>query len=434
MTIFTDMDLNPILIENLSEAGFHHPTPIQSLVIPLVLSGADLISIAQTGTGKTGAFCIPIIHHLTKNLTPIRKGEPRVLILAPTRELCLQIQGTLEVFAKELGIKSAAIIGGVDQSVQVKRLQEGVSIVVATPGRLLDLLGQKLIRVAKVEIFVLDEADRMLDMGFIEDIEVILESLPISKQSMFFSATMSPSIEKLAFRFLNHPKKLEITPSGSVPLKINERVILCSTVHKLQLLKKIIKEEKDGHFLIFTKTKSSTENIVQYLAYHRTASKVFHGDMKQPDRERALHLFKDGSIRVLVATDMASRGIDVEGITHVINFELPLSPETYVHRIGRTARAGQEGVAISFCDDSEKEMFKRIQALTKIDYKLERFEGKKEILGIKLTGTRKIIPPTPGKSQEKTAYLDHSKRQKPLKEGERRIHPGFKNNTKKKRK
>jgi ATP-dependent RNA helicase RhlE len=433
MSTFTELNLNHKLLQNLSLAGFNHATPIQAMAIPHVLEGSDLIALAQTGTGKTGAFLVPIIHHLLVRPVLVRKGEPRVLILVPTRELCQQIQEAIKLFSQNVGLKSSALYGGVDQAPQVSGLQEAPEIVVATPGRLLDLLNQKLIRLKKVDTFVLDEADRMLDLGFREDIEAIQDFLPSEKQSLLFSATMNPAIEKLAARTLKNPKKVMASPEGSVPKIIQEKIIFCASSHKLQLLKKIIKEEKTGLFLVFTKTKSSAENIVQYLAHHRTASKTFHGDMKQPERERALQLFKEGSIKVLVATDMASRGIDIEGITHVINFELPLEPETYVHRIGRTGRAGEEGIALSFCDETEKEMLQKIKVLTNASFKTERFEGKKEILPIKLTGTKKVTAPTPGKSQEKTAYLDHSKRQKPLKEGEKRVHPGLKNQKRKRK-
>jgi ATP-dependent RNA helicase RhlE len=434
MLEFTDLGLKEELIQNLARARYLHPTPIQVLAIPHLLTGSDLIGISQTGTGKTGAFSVPIIQHLLKNLSVTRKAEPRALVIAPTRELCSQIQETIEVCSKNLNIRSCALFGGVEQSLQVQKLQEGVEIVIATPGRLMDLLNQKLIRLAKVEIFVLDEADRMLDMGFIDDIKYILEHLPATKQSMLFSATLPRVIEQLTLTLLKDPKKIEVSVNGVIPKKLQEKLIYCKQADKFQLLKKIIKEEKTGHFLIFTNTKSNSENIVQYLALNRTASKAFHGDMKQPERERALTLFKLGSIKVLVATDMAARGIDIDSITHVINFDLPLSPETYIHRIGRTARAGKEGVAISFCDDEEKGMIQKIQDLTKVVLKSESFEGKKEILKLKLTGTKKTTPPTPGKSQEKTAYLDHSKRQKPLKDGEKRVHPGLRNQKKKKRK
>ena len=434
MLEFTDLGLKEELIHNLAIASYLHPTPIQVLAIPHLLNGSDLIGISQTGTGKTGAFTVPIIQNLMKNLSVTRKAEPRALIIAPTRELCSQIQETIELCSKNLNIRSCVLFGGVEQSLQVQKLQDGVEIVIATPGRLMDLLNQKLIRLAKVEMFVLDEADRMLDMGFIDDIKYILDYLPPSKQSMLFSATLPRVIEQLTLSLLKDPKKIEVSVDGIIPKKLKERLIFCKQADKFQLLKKIIKEEKTAHFLIFTKTKSNSENIVQYLALNRTASKAFHGDMKQDERERALTLFKEGSIRVLVATDMAARGIDIDSITHVINFDLPLGPETYVHRIGRTARAGKEGIAISFCDDEEKGMIQKIQDLTKVILKPEKFEGKKEILKHKLTGIKKTTPPTPGKSQEKTAYLDHSKRQKPLKDGEKRVHPGLRNQKKKKRK
>jgi ATP-dependent RNA helicase RhlE len=434
MSNFHDLALKNELVHNLTELGHIRPTPIQSLAIPLILSGSDLLGIAQTGTGKTGAFSLPILQHLLLKPKSLAKGTPRVLILIPTRELCLQVTAVIEAYAKNLPLSACAIFGGVEQTEQVRQLREGVDVVVATPGRLLDLIEQKQIRLSEVEVFVLDEADRMLDMGFIDEIKQISTLLPVARQNMLFSATMPIEIENLAAKVLRDPKKVQVAPAATVADKIQQRFILCSRDNKFQLLKKIIKEEKIERVLVFTKTKTTADYVVEYLAQNRTASKTFHSDMKQPERERALNLFKEGSIKVLVATDMASRGLDIEGISHVINFDLPLNPETYVHRIGRTARSGKDGIAISFCDDSEKGILTKIEQTIQLKIKTETFEGKSERLNLKATGLRKVTAPTPGKSQEKTAYLDHSKRQAPLKEGEKRVHPGFRNNTKKKRK
>jgi len=270
-------------------------------------------------------------------------------------------------------------------------------------------------------------------MGFIDDIREIIRLLPSQKQTMFFSATMPEEIEKLADHILKHPKKVSATRASTVADKIEQKLIFCKNADKFQLLKKILKEENVDRVLVFTRTKVTADNIVEYLAQNRRASKTFHGDMKQPERERALHLFKEGSIKILIATDMAARGIDVEGISHVINFDLPINPESYVHRIGRTARSGKAGVAISFCDDTEKGILSKIQQTIQMIIKSEKFEGKREHLKLKSTGLRKVTPPTPGRSQEKTAYLDHSKRQAPLKEGEKRVHPGFRNQKKKRK-
>lgn len=433
MSEFKTFSFKEELLQNLTDAGYLSPTPIQALAIPHILEGSDLLGIAQTGTGKTGAFVLPILQRLLQHALPLERSRPRVLIVTPTRELCLQIQNVIETFTKNLAIKSVAIFGGVDQEEQVKRLRLGLEIVVATPGRLLDLIQQKQLKLESVEMFVLDEADRMLEMGFIDDIKQLIGLLPTRKQTLFFSATMPKEIEELADRILKHPKKVSATKASTVAEKLEQKVIFCKSAEKFQLLKKILKEENVDRVLVFTRTKIMADHVVEYLAQNRRASKTFHGDMKQPERERALHLFKEGSIKVLIATDMAARGIDVEGISHVINFELPLNPESYVHRIGRTARSGKAGVAISFCDDEEKSILSKIQQTIQMIIKSEKFEGKRENLKLKATGLRKVTPPTPGKSQEKTAYLDHSKRQAPLKEGEKRVHPGFRNQKKKRK-
>ncbi len=433
MSEFTTFSFSKELLQNIAEAGYSSPTPIQSLAIPLILQGNDLLGMAQTGTGKTGAFALPILQRLLERPRPLIKSLPRVLIVTPTRELCLQVQSVVETFSQNLEVKSFAIFGGVEQEEQVKRLRLGLDIVVATPGRLLDLIQQKQLKLESVEIFVLDEADRMLEMGFIDDIQELIRLLPAQKQSLFFSATMPPEIEQLADRILKHPKKVSATKASTVADKIEQKLIYCKNADKFQLLKKILKEDEVDRVLVFTKTKIIADSVVEYLAQNRTAAKTFHGDMKQAERERALHLFKEGSIKVLIATDMAARGIDIEGITHVINFDLPLNAESYVHRIGRTARSGKAGVAISFCDDTEKGILSKIQQTIQMIIKSEKFEGKREVLKFKATGLRKVTPPTPGKSQEKTAYLDHSKRQAPLKEGEKRVHPGFRNQKKKRK-
>lgn len=431
MLEFTSLPLIEKLQKNLSDVGHITATPIQSAAIPLLLEGNDLLGIAQTGTGKTAAFSLPIIQHLVTR--PIKRGmgEPRVLILSPTRELCLQISASIETYGKDLDIKICTVYGGVGQGEQVRQLKAGVDIVVATPGRLLDLLEQRQLRLTKVEIFVLDEADRMLDMGFIDDIKDLIGRLPPEKQTMLFSATMPPAISKLAGKMLKKPKRVEVTPAASTVEKIQQKVILCRNQDKFQLLKKILKEEAPGLVLVFTKTKNAADNVVEYLAQNRIPSRAIHGDKAQAERERALGHFKDGVIKVLIATDIAARGIDVPGVTHVINFDLPLEPESYVHRIGRTARAGKEGVAISFCDESEENRLFQIQELIDLTLPTEKYKGQKEVLKFK---GPKVTAPTPGKSQEKTAYLDHSKRQRPLEEGEKkRVHPGFRK-TKKRRK
>lgn len=433
MESFKDLGLSAALLENLSSAGFLNPTPIQAKAIPLLMEGHDLLGIAQTGTGKTGAFSLPIIQKLSGPGSEDKK-KARALIVSPTRELCQQITEAVRVFTNNLHLETVTIVGGADQAEQVSALRSGVDIIVATPGRLLDLYRQKQLPLSGIEMFVLDEADRMLDMGFMEDLGELLEILPKRRQSMLFSATMPSEVSRFAFRLLNNPRRVEVNPAGSTVEKIQQRVIHVKRDHKFQLLKKILKDEEVELALVFTRTKEQADSVVAYLAQNRVASRALHGDKKQSERERALDHFKDRVIRVLVATDIASRGIDIEGVSHVINFDLPLEVESYVHRIGRTGRAGRAGIAVTFCEAAEKNHLKKIEELIGFSLPSESFEGKFEPLRLKKAVAKKVTKPTPGKSQERTAYLDHSKRQPQLEEGEKkRVHPGFKK-TKKKRK
>jgi ATP-dependent RNA helicase RhlE len=431
MQSFTELLLSPAVLHNLSREGYVTPTEIQARAIPLLLEGYDLLGIAQTGTGKTAAFSIPVIERILKSSDVRRAGEPRILILAPTRELASQILGNIETYSRELDVKSCALYGGVGQKDQVTALKSGVDIVIATPGRLLDLLEQRQLRLSKVEVLILDEADRMLDLGFEEELQDILSRLPAVRQNMLFSATMPKGITYLANRILKSPRKVEVTPESTPVEKISQRVIFCKQDHKFQLLKKLVKERDLELALVFTRTKNIADQVVEYLAQNRVPARALHGGKNQDDRERALGNFREKVIRVLVATDIASRGIDVEGVSHIINFDLPLEIESYVHRIGRTGRAGKEGIAISFCDPREAQLLEKIQDLIGKKLPSEKFEGKFEALNLEKAVAKKITKPTPGRSQEKTAYLDHSKRQRPLKEGEKRVHPGFRNKKKK---
>lgn len=434
MKQFSEMGFNEIILGNLKKAGYETPTAIQDQAIPVLLEGRDLLGIAQTGSGKTAAFSLPILQHLAQQKAKDGLLVPRVLILVPTRELSTQILKSLETYGEGLNIKSCAIFGGVKQTEQVKALKGGVDILIATPGRLLDLMEQGHIRLGKIEIFVMDEADRMLDMGFIDDINLLIEKLPEKKQTIFFSATMPDAVAGLSYDILNNPKRIDATPASSTVDTISQKVILCRKVDKFQLLKKILKEEPTELVIVFTKTKNMADKVREYLIHSRIPATVIHGDKDQQDRDKALHNFKIGSYKVLIATDIAARGIDVQGISHVINFELPLEAESYVHRIGRTARAGKDGIAISLVDDSEKSILERIQRLIQIKLKTETYKGTPEAPGKWLQDgpIRKVTPPTPGKSQEKSAYLDHSKRQKVVKEGEAKpkAHPGFKSKKK----
>lgn len=433
MLTFKDLPLIDALVRNVSDAGYDIPTEIQSKAIPPLTEGRDLLGIAQTGTGKTAAFGLPMIQKIASSPRDRKDSSPRALIIAPTRELCSQIVENLAVYAKGMDISSCALFGGVDQKEQIRVLRSGVDIVVATPGRLLDLLNQRALRISAIEVFVIDEADRMLDMGFIDDIQEVIHRIPEDRQTMLFSATMPSAILKLATNLLQNPLRVQITPPSSTVERIEQKIIFCKTIHKFQLLKKILKEGA-GLTLVFTTSKVNADQVVEYLLQNRIASGSIHADKKQAERERHLANFKNKVIKVLVASDIASRGIDVEGVTHVINFDLPLSPETYVHRIGRTGRAGNKGKAISFCDESEMHLLEKIKRTVNEDIPTETFEGKFETLNLKAAMAKRVKAPTPGKSQEKTAYLDHSKRQRPMEEGsKKRIHPGFKK-TKKKRK
>jgi len=432
---FTDLSLIPSLVKNLQELNYQNPTPIQQQAIPLVLKKHDLLAMAQTGTGKTAAFCLPILQLL--NLNQQTKAI-RALILVPTRELALQIQESLEKYGKNLNHSSVAIFGGVGQASQVQAIKKGAEILVATPGRLLDLMGQGIIRLNRIEMLVLDEADRMLDMGFLEDLEKIITSLPTDRQTIFFSATMPAAVIGLSRKILKNPKRVEVSANSSTVENVKQRVIHCKKEDKFQLLKQILKQENRNLAVIFTKTKNSADKVQAYLRFHKMASTVYHGDKSQNEREQALETFKTGGIKILIATDIAARGLDIQEVSHVINFELPLEAESYVHRIGRTARAGKSGEAITFCDQSEIEILERIQKLINQRLPTENYKACPEAKGIwnQEGSIRKAKAPTPGKSQEKTAYLDHSKRQRLAEEGspkQSKSHPGFKNRKKKKR-
>lgn len=431
MNNFSSFLLSPVITQNLNDLGYESATQIQLEAIGHILEGRDVLGISQTGTGKTAAFCLPILQALLAH----QSKAIRAIVIAPTRELVSQIHESFEKYGKGTGIRIASIYGGVDQKIQIASLKLGADIVVATPGRLLDLMHQGHIRLGKVEIFVLDEADRMLDMGFSLEIDEIIEALPLKKQALFFSATMMGNVSKLANKILSNPVKIEVSPQSSVSLSIKQKVIFCKREEKFQLLRQTIKDAGTSLILVFTKTKNSADRIKEYLRSHRMACALFHGDRSQEDRERAIHHFKSGSIKILIATDIASRGIDVEDVGLVINFELPLGAENYVHRVGRTARAGKKGIAVTFCDDSEKSILERIEILIKMKIPSEHFSGHPEASGKWLEKgiVRRITPPTPGKSQDKAAYLDHSKRQKLVTEGgpKAKAHPGFKKKKKK---
>lgn len=375
MLKFNELKLIPTLLENLSLAGYESPTPIQAAAIPSLLEGHDLLGIAQTGTGKTAAFTLPMLQKLSGRNFSLTPCEPRSLILAPTRELASQIKESLDKYGQNLKLKNAVIFGGVGQAAQVNALRNGLDILVATPGRLLDLMNQGHVKFNKVEIFVLDEADRMLDMGFINDIKKIIAKLPEKKQTLLFSATMPNEIAGLAHKILKQPKKVEVTPPSTTVERINQKIIMCKKADKYQLLRKLLTEESVELTLVFTRTKHGANKIVDYLNHHQISCAAIHGNKSQSAREQALSNFKQGKIKVLVATDIAARGIDVQGVSHVINYDLPVEAESYVHRIGRTARAGKDGDAISFCDETEYDALKRIEKTIGLKLPSEKFVG-----------------------------------------------------------
>ena len=351
--------IEPIL-KALKEEGYSSPTPIQEQSIPILLQGKDLLGCAQTGTGKTAAFSIPILQKLYK--TDHRKGI-KAWILTPTRELAIQIGECFEAYGKYPGLKHTVIFGGVGQKPQTDALRNGVQILVATPGRLLDLITQGYISLKTLDFFVLDEADRMLDMGFIHDIRRILKLLPQKRQTLFFSATMPPEIETLANSMLTHPEKVEVTPASSTVDTISQYVYFVEKKEKKDLLLHLLKDQSIESVLIFTRTKHGADKLARILTKSGIRAEAIHGNKSQNARQRALTDFKNHTLRVLIATDIAARGIDVDQLSHVINYELPNVPETYVHRIGRTGRAGHDGIAISFCESEELPYLKDIQKL-----------------------------------------------------------------------
>lgn len=357
---FENLDLIEPILKALKEEGYSSPTPIQEQSIPILLQGKDLLGCAQTGTGKTAAFSIPILQKLYK--TDHRKGI-KALILTPTRELAIQIGESFEAYGKYTGLRHAVIFGGVGQKPQTDALHNGVQILVATPGRLLDLISQGFVNLKSLDFFVLDEADRMLDMGFIHDIKRILKLLPAKRQTLFFSATMPPEIETLANSMLTKPEKVEVTPASSTVDTIAQSVYFVEKKEKKDLLIHLLKDPAIESVLVFTRTKHGADKLARILTKTGTRAEAIHGNKSQNARQRALTDFKDHSLRVLIATDIAARGIDVDQLSHVINYELPNVPETYVHRIGRTGRAGHEGIAISFCESEELPYLKDIQKL-----------------------------------------------------------------------
>jgi len=362
--LFTDLKLIEPILRALNEEGYTKPTPIQEQAIPFILNGRDLLGCAQTGTGKTAAFAIPMLQLLTKPYAQ-KPGQKniRALILTPTRELAIQIEESFNAYGRYLRLKNQVIFGGVSQVPQTQALQRGTDILVATPGRLLDLMSQGYINLKDVEVFVLDEADRMLDMGFVHDVKKVITKLPQKRQTLFFSATMPAEIQSLANAILSNPEKVEVTPVSSTAETINQSLFFVDKNNKKSLLAHLLQDSNIKSALVFTRTKHGADKVVKDLVRIGIKTEAIHGNKSQNARQRALSNFKDGTTRVLIATDIAARGIDVDELTHVINYELPNIPETYVHRIGRTGRAGLSGVAFSFCEQEELPYLKDIQKL-----------------------------------------------------------------------
>lgn len=352
----------PSILKALEKENYEVPTKIQEKAIPVIASGKDLIGCAQTGTGKTAAFAIPMIQLLDKNKKEASgKRKIRALVVTPTRELALQIYESFCTYGAYTNLKYCVIFGGVSQKPQEEILQKGADILIATPGRLNDLINQKLITLSNVEIFVLDEADRMLDMGFIHDVKKLIAVMPVKRQTLLFSATMPDTIKKLAESILKNPVRVEVTPVSSTVQTIQQFLYYVDKENKKNLLAHILKDPSIESVIVFTRTKHGADRIVRQMAKEKITAQAIHGDKSQGARQLALSNFKNRTLRVLVATDIAARGIDIDDLSHVINYDLPNVPETYVHRIGRTGRAGQSGIAISFCDFDEKELLKDIE-------------------------------------------------------------------------
>ena len=364
-TSFNSLGVAEPLCRALAAENYTRPTPIQARAIPPLLAGRDVVGIAQTGTGKTAAFALPMLQILSSQREPVAARGVRALILAPTRELALQIGESVRTYGRHLNLRLAVVLGGVGQRPQVNALARGVDILIATPGRLLDLASQGHVRLDKVSFLVLDEDDRMLDMGFIRDVRRIVQATPKARQSLLFSATMPAEVARLASDMLRDPARIEVSPQAMTVDKVDQRVFHVRTADKRALLTGLLQDRRLARVIVFTRTKHGANRLNKQLLAAGVSAEAIHGNKSQNARQRALEMFKTGRTRVLVATDVAARGIDVDGVTHVVNYELPNVPESYVHRIGRTARAGAGGVALSFCDPDERAYLSDIERLTR---------------------------------------------------------------------
>ena len=369
---FSELQLIEPLQKALHGLGYTTPTPIQAQAIPPLLAGRDLLGCAQTGTGKTAAFALPLLQKLAATRASLAPRSARVLVLTPTRELALQVADSFRSYGRYLGLRLAVVYGGVGQTPQVRACARGVDVLVATPGRLLDLMNQGCVRLDRLSAFVLDEADRMLDMGFLPDIKRVLAAVPAQRQTLLFSATMPPNIAQLADSLLTNPAKVKVTPEATPVELIDQKVLFVAQGDKRALLGELLKDAQAQRVLVFTRTKHGANRVAKQLAQLKVAAEAIHGDKSQNARQAALEKFRSGGTRVLVATDLAARGIDVEGVTHVINYDLPMDPESYVHRIGRTGRAGAAGIALSFCDATERACLRAIERLIRQAVPVER--------------------------------------------------------------
>ncbi|MBN1524137.1 MAG: DEAD/DEAH box helicase [Spirochaetales bacterium] len=363
---FKDLELIQVLCTTLEHKGYETPTPIQMQAIPPVLEGRDILGCAQTGTGKTAAFALPILQRLSKKSDRLFSGQVRSLVVAPTRELALQVYESFSAYGQRMGMRMAVVYGGVGYTPQINKCKRGLDVLVATPGRLLDLVARDALTLSAVEILTLDEADRMLDMGFFPDIKRITAQLPKTKQTLLFSATMPDEILSFANSLLDNPVRIQVAPQSAAADNIDQRVYFIDRRDRQEVLEHVLSQEEVSRMLIFTRTKFGADKLAKKLHQNGVHTEVIHGDKSQNARQRALIKFKSGTARVLVATDVASRGIDVDNISHVVNFDLPDSPETYVHRIGRTARAGASGISVSFCDKQDRFLIRDIERLVNI--------------------------------------------------------------------
>ena len=398
---FESLNLMPVILKNVRNAGYQTPTPIQRATIPLVMAGKDVLGCAQTGTGKTAAFALPMIQQMAKK--PVRDGQPRTirqLILTPTRELAMQIYENFVLYGKNLPVCPCVIFGGVGQQGQVDALHRGADTVIACPGRLWDLMNQGYVRLDFVETFVLDEADRMLDMGFIHDVRRIAAKLPQKHQTLLFSATMPPEVEKLAMDLLHAPETVKVDPVSSTVKRIDQCLYYVDKANKKFLLAKLLREPDVENALVFSRTKHGADRIVRELKREGIDACAIHGDKSQGQRQNALARFKSGESKVLIATDIAARGIDIAGLSHVFNYDMPMEPEAYVHRIGRTGRAGHDGIAISFCCIDEMKELKQIEKLTGKTLKRLESEWPMTVLEESVKQPR---PPRPGRESKQEA-------------------------------